>query len=85
MIKKIGIDNAGNKTEFTLYDERAGEYAEFDQLYQTNKNDFVKLKTAFAPHKPGSTGKVYVEYKANAKHVNGLYPSVIGLQWVIDA
>lgn len=47
----------------------------------TFRGERVRIGGARAPHKPGSTGKVYVYYEG-ASDLLSLYPGVLGMAWL---
>lgn len=62
----------------TLYIEH--EPAEIGKTYTTFRGEPVKLLSIVPPHKPGSTGRVYVEY-LDGGGTSEFFPSVIGGVW----
>jgi len=58
------------------------------EKYKTGRGESVKLISGTPPHKPGSTGKVYVEeegFKVSGGYhyaPSMYYPSVISMKWV---
>ncbi len=65
-----------------LVDEN-GDMVSRGQVVTTFRGESVVVTGGKAPHKPGSTGKVYVRFEAE-KRVGGgeFFPSVIGARWV---
>lgn len=52
----------------------------------TFRGDTGILKDAFEPHKPDSTGRVYVQLDSKKDHIlyDNFFPSVINAKWVED-
>lgn len=61
-----------------LIDKDGNEVKEGAAL-TTFRGEPCKLLGGQPPHKPSSTGLIYVEIDGEA---NGFYPSVCGLKWV---
>ena len=51
------------------------------EKYKTGRGESVKLISGTPPHKPGSTGKVFVEEEAIIFR-REFYPSIISMKWV---
>ncbi len=49
---------------------------------ETFRGESVTLERATAPHKPGSTGRVYVKFQGESSRGAGeFFPSVVNLKW----
>jgi hypothetical protein len=64
---------------WTLIVANTGEPARIGTQYETGKGETVELMGGRPPHKPSSTGRVFVE--AFDGHSHGYFPSVIGMKW----
>ena len=63
------------KNQWTLVHSGTDTPANLGEIITSFRGVETKLLGGSPPHKPGSTGKVWVE---NAEY----YPSVFGLEWV---
>lgn len=61
----------------TLFVEDQQAY--IGETYKTFRGEEVTLLEIREPHKPSSSGKVYLQFKNGA--VGEFYPSVIGGKW----
>lgn len=66
-----------------LVDEKTGKKLEVGQKVTCFRGEEYTLTDAREPHKPSSTGRVYVR-KEGAKYGREFFPSVIGAKWVSD-
>ncbi len=48
------------------------------------RGDHAYLRSSSEPHKPGSTGRVFVSIKPKSpsNEAQGYFPSVFGLKWI---
>ena len=67
---------------FTLIDTALDRPAHRGQSLVSMRGEYATLEYADAPHKPSSTGRVYVRDAGG--RVAGYFPSVFGLEWVRD-
>lgn len=74
-VYRIGYDNK----MFVLVRE-GGEAVELGEIILTFRDEERKLVGADAPHKPSSTGKVYVT-NPDGTSTSQYFPSVFGLVW----
>lgn len=44
--------------------------------------EIVTIQTIERPHKPSSTGRVYVKGRRKNDFARGYFPSVIGAEWI---
>ena len=62
-----------------------GQPVEKEQIFATSRGESVKLTGGAAPHKPSSTGRVYVLHLGEGGeelNESEYFPSVIDCKWV---
>jgi len=79
MISKVVYRTGYDNKLFALVRE-GGESVSLDENVQSFRGDTSILKGGDAPHKPSSTGKVYVD--DGSGRVSQYFPSVFGLKYV---
>ena len=75
----------GYDGEYKLVDAETGVTLMRGVTVTSGNNDLYRLDGGKAPHKPGSTGRVYVtlmDYGASPGSQREYYPSVVGAKWV---
>lgn len=63
-----------------LVNEETLQTIELGSKLETFRGEKCTLLSGTPPHKPSSTGRVYVEFEDGTK--GEYFPSVIGLKWV---
>jgi len=64
-----------------LVREKDGAEVKVGDELATFRGEACKLVAVQEPHKPGSTGRIYVEFGTGGRSW-GYFPSVCGLKWV---
>jgi hypothetical protein len=67
-----------------LIDSKTGEQMQRDARVQTFRGEKAILLGWKPPHRPGSTGRVYVEFVEDMARLHEFFPSVIGCKFVDD-
>lgn len=74
--------NLNNVNEMKLIYERTGEEVKVEDRVKIGKG-WATVKEFTQPHKPSSTGRVYVKMAGQTNgNLSGFFPSVIGAKWI---
>lgn len=78
-IRSKGIDRDGTPRTFVLMREDGGQAVELDETVVDFRGEDATVQGGRAPHKPGSTGRVYVD--EGNMYEGEYFPGVYGLIW----
>lgn len=79
-MKTILSNNYADQTMILVLDDDSCTPVLKGEVHGTSRGEEVIVTGGRSPHKPSSTGKIWVKYKDG--YTLEYYPSVIGARWV---
>ena len=83
VIRSNGYDRNGTPQTFVLVRKDIGQPVEVGETVVRRGGGEATVKGGRAPHKPSSTGRVYVD--EGRTYTGEYFPSVYGLEWRVTA